>query len=636
MYIVGENMKKKGFTLVELLVIVVVLGIISTLVLPQVGKSIKKVKEEQYRRIINSIENSAKSYYSENQGKLKISVEELQQNKYLSSNIKNPITDEYINGCVRVGKDSDGTNTYTYIENCTANTVTLTVNLNGGTAGQTFDSSYEEGTRIVLKDATKTGYNFNRWEVIIGDSRIIGNDLVIGSTGTTIYATYSTQPRLIINLDGGTISTTYNERYETGTIIDLENARKAGYNFTGWTIVSGNGVISGNKYMQGTTDTTIKANYTECGIGTYNDGNSSSCTACAAGTYSNSNGATTCIACATGSTSAAGASSCTACQGTTTSGTGQTSCNASCGKSNVATWNTATWNSSNNTVSNNCSIATCATGYHLSSNSCIANTYTVKYNSNNGSGSMSDDTFTYDQTYQLKTNAFSRTNYSFLGWSTNANSTTATYTDQQSVSNLTTTNSGTVNLYAIWQMNTFKVTLDKAGGSQGDDDVIVEYGKSIPTVVFPTKTGYKFNGYYTSSNGGGTKYINADGTSAKDYDFTSDETFYAYWTEDRKIWFTYTGKFKDSATGQELTGEYYSTDTSYTIWFITPGNLVPKMDFDIHSFLVGGGYRGGGSTLSCGNSTNCGGNGGNGGKIHTGSATLVKDRTYSISIGTSI
>ena len=77
--------------------------------------------------------------------------------------------------------------------------------------------------------------------------------------------------------------------------------------------------------------------------------------------------------------------------------------------------------------------------------------YTIKYNGNGAtSGSMSDSSHTYGVAKTLTTNSFSRTGYNFLGWSTSSSIATVTYTDGQSVSNLTTTNGATVNLYAVW------------------------------------------------------------------------------------------------------------------------------------------------------------------------------------------
>ena len=78
-----------------------------------------------------------------------------------------------------------------------------------------------------------------------------------------------------------------------------------------------------------------------------------------------------------------------------------------------------------------------------------ANTYTVKFHENGGEGEMADQGFTYDAEQKLTENAFKRENALFVGWATSENGTVA-YTNGQSVSNLTTTKDGVVNLYAVW------------------------------------------------------------------------------------------------------------------------------------------------------------------------------------------
>lgn len=95
----------------------------------------------------------------------------------------------------------------------------------------------------------------------------------------------------------------------------------------------------------------------------------------------------------------------------------------------------------------------------------IANTYTVKYDGNgNTGGSTASSSHTYDTSKALTTNGFTKFGYKFLGWSTSKTATTATYTDKQSVKNLTATNNGTVTLYAVWQDNQAKINV-KSGGS---------------------------------------------------------------------------------------------------------------------------------------------------------------------------
>jgi uncharacterized repeat protein (TIGR02543 family) len=81
----------------------------------------------------------------------------------------------------------------------------------------------------------------------------------------------------------------------------------------------------------------------------------------------------------------------------------------------------------------------------------LANTYTIKYNPNGGSGSMPDTGCTYDESTTLTSNAITKPGYNFMGWATEADG-EVVYEDGASVINLTTVNGGTVNLYAVWKL----------------------------------------------------------------------------------------------------------------------------------------------------------------------------------------
>lgn len=85
-----------------------------------------------------------------------------------------------------------------------------------------------------------------------------------------------------------------------------------------------------------------------------------------------------------------------------------------------------------------------------------ANTYYVVFNANapsgtTVSGTMSNESFTYNVPKQLTQNSYSIDGYEFIGWNTKADGTGTSYEDEQFVSNLTVNNSVAVNLYAQWQ-----------------------------------------------------------------------------------------------------------------------------------------------------------------------------------------
>ena len=76
-----------------------------------------------------------------------------------------------------------------------------------------------------------------------------------------------------------------------------------------------------------------------------------------------------------------------------------------------------------------------------------ANTYTVKYNANGGTGAPANQTKTYGKAITLYSTKPTRTNYNFKGWGTSASATTVAYAAGASY----TANAG-ITLYAIWEV----------------------------------------------------------------------------------------------------------------------------------------------------------------------------------------
>ena len=111
-------MKKNGFTLVELLSIVVILGIIVVVALPQISGSIGSKKEKQYNKIVKIVENAGKVYLTENGTIDSVSIDKLIKSDYLTSGLKNPINNTPLTGCVKK-ITSDGVTKYKYeVDNC--------------------------------------------------------------------------------------------------------------------------------------------------------------------------------------------------------------------------------------------------------------------------------------------------------------------------------------------------------------------------------------------------------------------------------------------------------------------------------------------------------------------------------------
>ena len=205
------------------------------------------------------------------------------------------------------------------------------------------------------------------------------------------------------------------------------------------------------------------------------------------------------------------------------------------------------WTGSNGTTAQtSVSISKGSTGNKSYTANWTAINYSITFDSNGGS-SVTTKTVAYDSTYSYPTS--SKDGYTFKGWAETDNATTATWTGGDK------TCSGNKTWYAVWTANTYTITFDKRGGTGGSDSATATYDAAMPSITLPTKTGYTFNGYFTATGGSGTKYYNADGSSAKNYDQTAADTLYASWTAN-----TYIVKFDSNGGSGSMSDQSFTYD----------------------------------------------------------------------------
>lgn len=179
-------------------------------------------------------------------------------------------------------------------------------------------------------------------------------------------------------------------------------------------------------------------------------------------------------------------------------------------------------------------------------------TYKVKYNPNGGTGSMSDSDHTYDESKNLTANGFSRTGYTFQGWATSATG-SKVYDNKASVKNLTSTDGGTYNLYAVWAPISYTVSYNANGGKNVPSAQSGPYGSSVTLGSKsnpPTKDSLNEQWQVTFNNPNGTavasRYVkrvtpytcsgwkaNNTGTLLQlgsSYTISGDVTMYAQWS----------------------------------------------------------------------------------------------------------
>ncbi len=159
-----------------------------------------------------------------------------------------------------------------------------------------------------------------------------------------------------------------------------------------------------------------------------------------------------------------------------------------------------------------------------------ANPYTVTFDPNGGTGSMSNQSFTYDQSKQLSENTFTKTGYTFSGWAKTPSG-VKVYADKENVSNII--ESGTTTLYALWTPNNCTVSFNANGGNGNMSNQIftTDKAQTIAANIF-TKTGYTFSGWAKTPDGAVT-YTN--GQSISNIAESGATTLYAKWTANNYI-----------------------------------------------------------------------------------------------------
>ncbi len=208
-------MNKKGFTLIELMGIIIILSLISLLVIPTIDKSIKLFKENAYNNQIANIKLAAKNWGTDNLYKftfkegdiITISLGQLQMESYVEDDLKNPKTDIPFgdNMLINIVKAThridyyvltdtaspyDGTNDYytptiimngKYIERV----ILGSIYTDQGVVAKTFDGVIITGsvTQVITKDGSVVGSintNVAGTYVIaysVSDDYVVGNNL---------------------------------------------------------------------------------------------------------------------------------------------------------------------------------------------------------------------------------------------------------------------------------------------------------------------------------------------------------------------------------------------------------------------------------------------------------------------------
>lgn len=151
------------------------------------------------------------------------------------------------------------------------------------------------------------------------------------------------------------------------------------------------------------------------------------------------------------------------------------------------------------------------------------NTYTISYNSGGGSGTMSTTSCSYGKSCLLRNNTFTKTGYTFIGWTDVQSGIDVVYKDGDTILLYNKTSNTT--LYGIWKASTYTISYDANYGENEPTNQIKTYGETITlSNQIPTRNKHVFIEWNTKSDGTGTSYQPGDS-----YTLELGVTLYAIW-----------------------------------------------------------------------------------------------------------
>jgi len=240
--------------------------------------------------------------------------------------------------------------------------------------------------------------------------------------------------------------------------------------------------------------------------------------------------------------------------------------------------------------------------------------YTASFNSDGGS-SVSSKYFYATKSYTLPAKP-TKTGYRFLGWYNFALS-SSNYDEYETITNCASNHSW----IAKWEKINYTLTYNANGGSVSPTSKSITYNSQYGSLPTPTRTGYNFDGWYTSISGG-TRI-----TSTSTYSTAGNSTIYAHWTIQS---FTVTLSIGDSGIASVSGGGTYNYGSTVTIsanvksgysfshW--SDGSAYASMRFTITSNLTLKAYSQANQYTVTFNP--------NGGSVSTGSKTVTFNSTY--------
>jgi uncharacterized repeat protein (TIGR02543 family) len=383
----------------------------------------------------------------------------------------------------------------------------ITYFANGGTSAPSAQAEAENATATVssVGSMSRTGHTFTGWNTLAdgtGTSRAVGSTFTMPNSNVALYAQWSvTAYNLSYDVNGGSGSVA-TQTGNSGSVITVNATAptRSGYTFISWTTAA-NG--TGDSYAPATSFTVPAANTT-----LYAQWNINSFTL-AYDANGGSNSPTNASTAFNASVTAAAVGSMTR-PGYTFTG-----------------WNSAANGSGTNYIAGTTTFTMPANNITLYAQWAPAS-FLLTYNANSGTAAPSAQGSLVDATVTVSATAPTRTGFTFVGWTENADGTGTAY----AASSTFTMPPNNLTIYAKWTAITYTLTYVGNGNSGGTapSSQTGNVGSTVTTSAAGSlvKAGYTFTGWNTAANYSGTGFA-----VGRTYTFAAaNQTLYAHWVAD--------------------------------------------------------------------------------------------------------
>ena len=272
---------RNGFTLVELLAVIIILSLTISIGFNAIVKSINSSKEKAYQEQVNRIVNLSKTWAVTNTNEMPnkkeivyITIDNLREENLLDGEVINPNDNSELDGCIKITyEEVNNKYTHDYLASGDCPDFSLfyniTYDLDGGILEKENPTTYTVRTEtFILNNPTKSQHYFVGWQLEGTTETRETTRIYKGSTGDKKYTAIwqSLAYNLTIDPNGGIYdgsSEIVTSLKSVDANVEIKTPQRDGYTFDGWTVEAEDGELNEAQdiFTMGFSDAKLTANW---------------------------------------------------------------------------------------------------------------------------------------------------------------------------------------------------------------------------------------------------------------------------------------------------------------------------------------------------------------------------------------